>query len=494
MTVRDNLGRSLAVSGALAALGIGALTMAERASAVAPPASGGATGAELSLPSAAGQNNRVIGPLATAPEVVSTITVPESAQTYLRDVDIRSFIDHTASGDLEITLTSPARAGQASRTVTLIDRNTNGAGGADDVFDGTVWDDSSLTPASDLSAALLGAEAPQADLTPEGAFGRFVGIDPRGTWTLTVRDTKDAAGDPAPDGGTLRSWSLDIATQDAAPVVEPVVTASSGGGAQAIPDAPAPALTSTITVSGAKDYLTDLDLVTNISHPVSEDLIIRLSHGGRTALIASGAGGGTPFYTTRTFDDSSTLLVNNATDAPGAVVPEGALAAFRGMDPNGVWTLSVQDTVALDTGTLTGWQLKVAATGASVAPPPPPPPPVTIPPAATPPVTLPPVATAGQRLGLKRFALVRNARKSTLRLNVAWLRGSGRVTYTATLSTKLGKKTVRRVVKGAGPAGPKAVSRTVAIPRAWKGKKVTVRLVVKNNRTTLVRTRVIGRF
>lgn len=496
MTVRDHLGRSLAVGSALAVLGVGAMTMTERALAVAPDATGGANGAALTASSTAAQNNKAIGPLATAPAAVSTITVPESAQAYLRDVDVRTFITHSASGDLEITLTSPARAGQAARTVTLIDGGTNGAGGTDNVFNNTLWDDSSLTPASDLTAALLGEDAPQADLTPEGSLGRFVGIDPRGTWTLRVTDTKDDIATVDPDGGTLGSWSLDLATQDAAPVVAPTITVSSSAGAQPIPDAPAAPLVSSLTVSGAKSYLTDLDLVTNISHPLPEDLVIRLSHGGRSVLIASGAGGGTVFYTNRTFDDSATLLVNNATDAAGAVVPEGALAAFRGMDPNGVWTLSVQDTAGLDTGTLAGWQLKVGATDASAAPVTPPvvTPPVVTPPVVNPPVNPPVVTPQATKLGLKRFGLVKNAKKGTLKLNVAWLNGTGRVNYTATLSTKLGKKTVRKVVKGSGVAGPKAVSKTVKIPKTWKGKKVTVRLVVKNSGTSLVRTKTIRRF
>ncbi len=494
MTVRDHLGRSLAVGSALAVLGVGALTMTERALAVAPAPTGGANGAALTASSTAAQNNKAIGPLATAPAAVSTITVPESAQSYLRDVDVRTFITHSGSGDLEITLTSPARPGQPARTVTLIDGGTNGAGGTDNVFNDTLWDDSSLTPASDLTAALLGEDAPQADLTPEGSLGRFVGIDPRGTWTLRVTDTKDDVATVDPDGGTLASWSLDLATQDAAPAVAPTITASSSAGAQPIPDAPGGPLVSSLTVSGAKTYLTDLDLVTNISHPVSDDLVIRLSHSGRSVLIASRAGGGTPFYTNRTFDDSATLLVNNATDAAGAVVPEGALAAFRGMDPNGVWTLSVQDTVGVDTGTLAGWQLKVSAADAAAPVVPPVTPPVVTPPVVAPPVNPPAVTPQALKLGLKRFGVVKNAKKSTLKLNVVWLNGTGRVNYTATLSTKLGKKTVRKVVRGSGVAGPKSVSRTVKIPKAWKGKKVTVRLVVKNNTTSLVRTKTIARF
>ena len=513
MTVRDHLGRSLAVGGALAVLGVGAaLTMTEQALAVAPAPTAGGTGATLSASSQAAQNNKTIGPLAGVVTTL-TITVPESAQSVLRDVDVRTFIKHSGSGDLDIELTSPTRPGQAARTVKLV-RGPSGAGGANDVFDGTLWDDSSLVPASDLDPAILGEVAPQANLTPEGALGRFVGIDPRGTWTLKITDTADVDvpddGDPATppppplDGGTLTSWALDLATQDTAPALAPVQTIQSAPGDTALADFPAPPTTSTINVTGAKGYLWDLDLVTDITHPEPGDLEIRLSHGGRTALIASRVNGGTVFYENRTFDDSGATLLNLATDAPGSVIPEGALSAFRGMDPNGAWTLSVTDKAALDVGTLHSWQLKIAATDAGGTTPPDVTPPDTTPPVVTPPVAtpsapvasvLPPPATPrALAVGVKTFGVSKNVKKSTLALNVGWLNGAGRVSYTATLSTKIGKKTVKKSVSGSGAAGSKTVRRTVSIPKTWQGRKITIRLVVKNGNTSVIRNKTISKF
>ncbi len=494
MTVRDHLGRSLAVGGALAVLGAGALTLSERALAVAPPATAGANGATLVASSAGAENNKPIGPLAGT-VTTSSITVPESAQTYLRDLDVRTFIEHSASGDLDIEITSPARPGQTARTVKLVLR-PNGIAGVDNVFKGTLWDDSSLNPVSDLSAALLGADSPQADLTPEGALGRFVGIDPRGTWTLKVTDQVDAPGDPATDGGTLTGWSLELATQDVAPVVAPTVTAQTPAGpAVAIPDSPAAGITSSITVAGAKNYLTDVNLVTNISHADSGDLEIRLSHGGRTALIASKVNGGTVFYTDRTFDDSASTLVRQATDAPGSVVPEGALSAFRGMDPNGVWTLTVSDVVPLTTGTLNSWKLNIGAADSSAPPPvvPPVTPPVVTPPVSQPPVVIPQGATP-LKLSVRKLVVKKFRAKSRIQLRITWRNGTGRVTYRAILSTKIGKKNVRKIVKGAGKAGNRTVKKTVRVPKKWRGKKVTVRLIVKNSGKTIVRNKKIRRF
>jgi hypothetical protein len=49
-------------------------------------------------------------------------------------------------------------------------------------------------------------------------------------------------------------------------------------------------------------------------------------------------------------------------------------------------------------------------------------------------------------------------------------------------------------VKGAAAAGPRTVKRVVTVPRTWKGKKVTVRVVVKNAGLTLTRTKIIRKF
>ena len=45
------------------------------------------------------------------------------------------------------------------------------------------------------------------------------------------------------------------------------------------------------------------------------------------------------------------------------MVPEGALGAFIGENPNGVWTLEVEDVAAADDGSLNGWSLDVTSTG-----------------------------------------------------------------------------------------------------------------------------------
>ena len=140
----------------------------------------------------------------TGPAVVTSTIVVAGAGTAILDVDATTFIQHTFSADLDITITSPAG--------TVVTLTTDNGASNDNVFNGTVWDDDA-NPAgqvpyttnnglvTDHTYVNLTLASP---LTPEEALAAFIGEDPNGTWTLTISD--DLAG----DGGSLNSWSLDI--------------------------------------------------------------------------------------------------------------------------------------------------------------------------------------------------------------------------------------------------------------------------------------------
>lgn len=474
MTVRDHLGRSLAVGGALAVLGAGAaLTLTERALAVAPAAPAGVVSTPFSKASTGAP--QTVGPDSTAPARTFTINVPAGdVQAEVRDIDITTSLTHAFPGDVEIELI------HAGTTVLLKGGPTGEpSNSSQNIFLNAPWDDSGDALASDLSNADGGRT-----FVPQGSFGAFVGKPAAGDWTLRVRDTS-APGDL--DGGTFNGWTLTLATQSAfasAPT-DVAVPAGPAGSPQTIPDGTG-ASTSTINVTGARSYLWDANLTTNISHPTTEDLEVRLSHAARTVVITSGNSMFAPGLSGRTFDDSATTVV--ARNAGGEdLVPEGALAAFIGTDPNGPWTLEVKDLTPGDTGTFNGWSLALKATDAATTAPP-------VTPPVTPTPVTPPLAPPTPPLGVKRFAVAKNAKKSTVTLNLGWANGAGRVSYTATLSTKIGKKTARKVVKGSALAGPRTVKRVVTVPRTWKGRTVTVHVVLKNAGTTLTRTKVLRRF
>lgn len=275
--------------------------------------------------------------------VMSTITVA-TTDTYLFDLDLTTTITHTFAADLEITLMSPAG--------TVVTVTTDNGGGNDDVFAGSLFDDQAGTPATDFTYANMVTATP---LIPEGAFGAFIGEDPNGDWTLSVND--DAGGDT----GSLDSWALDVTTLDATPIFDPVVNAQN--------NTPTPIVDNTsfdsmVTVAAMGTYLCDVNMTTDITHTFAADLEISLmSPAGTSTVITTDNGGGNDdVFSGTLWDDSADAATdftytNLVTATP--LAPEGALAAFIGEDPNGDWTLTVNDDAGGDTGSLNSWSLDI---------------------------------------------------------------------------------------------------------------------------------------
>ncbi len=280
--------------------------------------------------------------------ITDTITV-SGLDTYILDVDLTTFIPHTFAGDLDITLTSPS-----GTTITI---TTDNGGSNDNVFNGTLWDDSASIAVVNTSFSNL---VVQPYLIPEGALGGFVGENPNGVWTLEVTD------DTAFDVGSLDNWSLDITTLDAAPTGITTSTSSTTVPI-AIPSGPA-TITDTITVSGIGDYILDINMRTFIPHTYADDLDITLtSPSGTTITITTDNGEGYEnVFNGTLWDDSATVPVTDAAYSDNVVqtrlVPEGALGAFIGEDPNGVWTLTITDDAGSDGGSLDNWSLDITTT------------------------------------------------------------------------------------------------------------------------------------
>ncbi|MEO6191493.1 MAG: proprotein convertase P-domain-containing protein [Thermoanaerobaculia bacterium] len=304
----------------------------------------------------------------TGPAVVTSTIVVSGVGSYLFDLDATTFIQHTFSADLDITITSPAG--------TVVTLTTDNGGSNDNVFNGTLWDDDAnpggqvpYTTNNGLVTDQLYANLTTATpLVPEEAMGAFIGEDPNGTWTITISD--DLAG----DGGSLDSWSLAVTTFPNAPITTTVPTATQSTPV-AIPTGPA-VVTSTIVISGAGTSILDVDAITNIMHTFSADLDITLTSPAGTVVTLTtdnGAGndnvfngtlwdddanpGGQVPYTTNNGLVTDQLYANLTTATP--LVPEEAMAAFIGEDPNGTWTLTVSDDLAGDGGSIDSWSLDI---------------------------------------------------------------------------------------------------------------------------------------
>jgi subtilisin-like proprotein convertase family protein len=355
--------------------------LAGQALASAPAAPANSTGQTVSFTDdPAGDLTIQDAPLGGVGTVLTRTINVTGAQGHLRDVDLFTNIPHQSSGDLRITLE------HAGRTVTLIDVvNDTGRWYPNWFTPGTLWDDSSANLITDVGVGDSNGDA-KTDLVGEGKLGAFIGTNPNGAWTLRVQDRRNG------DVGFLGSWRLNLATLPAAPPETTVTKAGPSGtdiedgavGPDAVPatgdDVPT-LTTSSLTLSGARAYLTDVDVKTGITHEDSVDLVLTLvAPDGTRVPLLSPAGQGLPLspqmqnvFRDTTWNDSAGALVSRVAWTTGVnnpdLVPEGALSALIGKNPNGVWKLEVVDRFGNGTGTLDSWSVTTKSTdGFAVTP------------------------------------------------------------------------------------------------------------------------------
>ena len=311
----------------------------------------------------------------TVATVTSTVTVA-GLGAYLADVNVKTFITHTNNGDLQITIKSPAG--------TIVTLTSNNGGTADDVFNGTLWDDDAdpgsqvpyttpLATSNIVSDTAFTNLVVRPTLAPEEALGAFKGENPNGVWTLTIADTATA------NGGNLANWSLDLTTYAQAPTAA-VVTYPSTDVPKTIPTtAPPNVVTSTVTVAGAGTAIGNVRIKEFILHTFNGDIDMTLKSPAGTVVTLTTDNGSLNdnVFNGTTWDDKADpgnqvpytvplATSNMASDAVYAnnvvkptLVGEEGLAAFDGEDPNGTWTLTISDDANLDGGSLQSWSLEV---------------------------------------------------------------------------------------------------------------------------------------
>ena len=133
---------------------------------------------------------------------------------------------------------------------------------------------------------------------------------------------------------------------------------------------------SELVVSGFDGVVGDLDVELDITHSFVADLRLFLVSPMLTRIeLFSGVGGeedDPQDFTGTVLDDEAETGVEHG-EAPftGRFRPQGSLSIFDGEDPNGTWTLEVEDTVLDDSDWshyfpqwLDGWGLRLRSTGA----------------------------------------------------------------------------------------------------------------------------------
>jgi subtilisin-like proprotein convertase family protein/subtilisin family serine protease len=139
-------------------------------------------------------------------------------------------------------------------------------------------------------------------------------------------------------------------------------TVSSGVLNLPIPDATASGVSATLNVSGLTGSVDDVEVTVNISHTWISDLQLSLrGPNGASVSLVNGRGGSGKNFTDTTFDDQApTAIWAGAAPFTGRFRPEMPLSNFKGINPNGDWTLVMIDTGPFDVGVLQDWSLRVS--------------------------------------------------------------------------------------------------------------------------------------
>ncbi|MFK7936498.1 MAG: proprotein convertase P-domain-containing protein [Saprospiraceae bacterium] len=191
-------------------------------------------------------------------------------------------VSHTYIGDLVINLTSPSGA-----TVNLHNRT---GGRADDI---------ALTYEGDKLAA-------------------FVGENPKGDWTIEVKDMATR------DEGTFESWGIEMRCEQEHSEVF-------------IPEGEDAWLTSEQKCS-QPGIVEDARLTVDIQHGYIGDLIVKLRCPDGEEVVLHNREGGSKNNLQKTYELSD-------------------MASLKGKNTQGIWTLLVSDNAPRDAGTLKHWKI-----------------------------------------------------------------------------------------------------------------------------------------
>lgn len=136
---------------------------------------------------------------------------------------------------------------------------------------------------------------------------------------------------------------------------------------KAIPDfaGGVPGRVASVLPINAAGFVGTIKVKINVTHTFDGDLTFRLvSPAGMTVTLVARRGGAGDNFLNTVLDDAATAAIATGT-APftGSFRPEQPLSTFRSTPISGTWQLIGEDNAAIDTGTITGWSLDIAAGG-----------------------------------------------------------------------------------------------------------------------------------
>ena len=294
---------------------------------------------------------RPIPPTASTTDSVLAVQLPNFP--VVSGVKVNVNITHPDTSNLTLILIAPN-----GQQVLLAD----GVGGPGAGFVNTVFDDDALTPISGGAVPFTGS------FQPVQPLGNLLFTQANGNWRLRIIN------DTSVNVGQLVDWSLELTvprfhfpdtTGDNPQVPRTVPPQGTGGSGVAARDI----TTSTINVNTGGLNVANVQVYLNITHTRSSDLVIRLfAPNGDEVLLSNNRGGtGQGFINTHFTDDGLESITTAADPFTGSYRPETPFSNLAGIAADGAWRLVIEDTRALNAGTLTDWYLRID-TSSTVAP------------------------------------------------------------------------------------------------------------------------------
>lgn len=133
-------------------------------------------------------------------------------------------------------------------------------------------------------------------------------------------------------------------------------------------DIPSPgSLSSTLQVASVIDSLRYVAVELDITHPFDDDLTLTLISppvpgfpNGKSVILSNKRGGEGRNYSGTLFHDGAAIAIAAGTPPfNGTFIPDAPLAVLNGENPDGLWTLKVEDSNTFDLGTLNSWSLRL---------------------------------------------------------------------------------------------------------------------------------------
>ena len=136
---------------------------------------------------------------------------------------------------------------------------------------------------------------------------------------------------------------------------------SVNGAGMALPDVATVSSTATLNTTDTGRIGSIRLTMRGLRHTWQGDLIVTLSHNGRSCVLFANCNGSTDLNGDYVFEDSASAAICSQPAAGGRYRPSGSLLGTFGHDlPGGSWTLTVRDTASADVGSIASWSVGVS--------------------------------------------------------------------------------------------------------------------------------------